>query len=300
MSTTSFFISYDGPALEKHLMNVRDLAPALLAFSDIFEEANSLVNGDKARITVSVKGFRDGSFGIELTLTQSLAQFLTGIGGNDVVSSAANIATLLGFAGASVCGVLQIIRDIRGRKISRIDVDAEKTSIVINGDVIDIDTKALPLLRNERIRKGFDDAIRKPLEMEGVDTFSFSESSDKKPSESNIIRKEEAKWFASPPPQTEELGETESETVLQIVGVAFQDNNKWRFSDGNGIFFAAMNDDNFQRQIDSAAVMFGKGDIIKVRLRERKSLSEGQLKTEKTIIKVLEHRHPAVQLKLTD
>ena len=44
MSSFLFYIAYDGPALESNEMPVRELAPALLALSDAFDEANAVVN----------------------------------------------------------------------------------------------------------------------------------------------------------------------------------------------------------------------------------------------------------------
>lgn len=43
--TTRARITYDGPALAEHVMDVRDLAPALLAFGDLCEEAGRALYG---------------------------------------------------------------------------------------------------------------------------------------------------------------------------------------------------------------------------------------------------------------
>ena len=66
MSSHSFYIAYDGPALVTNEMDVRELAPALLALSDVFNEANAVLNGERANVQLNVKGsFKSGCFGIE-------------------------------------------------------------------------------------------------------------------------------------------------------------------------------------------------------------------------------------------
>ena len=46
MSRTDFTLTYAGPALQDHEMNVRDLAPAMLAVGELFEALNRLYNGE--------------------------------------------------------------------------------------------------------------------------------------------------------------------------------------------------------------------------------------------------------------
>jgi hypothetical protein len=41
-----FHVVYDGPALDEHRMNIRDLAPALVAIADLFSAANTELNGN--------------------------------------------------------------------------------------------------------------------------------------------------------------------------------------------------------------------------------------------------------------
>ncbi|MFH1620779.1 MAG: hypothetical protein ABIB04_01705 [Patescibacteria group bacterium] len=57
----SFRISYDGPALASHEMDVRELAPALLAIGGIFEEANKELNGERVKVAVNMKAVEPGS-----------------------------------------------------------------------------------------------------------------------------------------------------------------------------------------------------------------------------------------------
>jgi len=66
MSHATFQIIYDGPALENSTMDVKDLAPALLALGEAIEQANFSTNHQKASVVLNVRAsFKTGCFGIE-------------------------------------------------------------------------------------------------------------------------------------------------------------------------------------------------------------------------------------------
>lgn len=72
---SDFRITYDGPALNMSEMDVRELAPALLAIGDLLTASVSVLCGDKIQPQVNVKGsFKTGSFGIDFVL---VTDFLT-------------------------------------------------------------------------------------------------------------------------------------------------------------------------------------------------------------------------------
>lgn len=303
MSSKTLYIAYDGPALASHEMDVRELAPALLALSTLFEEANTALNRDRAKISLNVKGsFKTGSFGFDLSVAQDLIQSLLTFGSRPDVQSASSIATLLGFSViGGVKGLIQVIGWIRGRKIDKIEIKDSIVTLYIGEEFLEIEEKVYQLLRNEKIRKAMEDAIKKPLEHEGIDSFGFSDSYDGK-TPLTIISKEDSVFYTAPTASPEDLGATEYETTLQIIGITFQDKNKWRFSDGiSNTFYADMLDRDFLAKIDSHAIFFGKGDIIRAQVRERKIIdTTGTMRAERAIIRVFEHRNASVQLKLTD
>lgn len=301
MSKKSLYFVYDGPALASHEMDVRSLAPALLALSDIFEEANAILNGDRARVSVNVKGsFKTGCFGFDLSVSQSVMQSLLNLASSQSVQSAADIASILGFCGGSGMGLLRVIKWIRGRKIEKIELKGSIAVIHIGDVFLEVEEKVLRLLKNERIRRALEEAIKKPLETEGIESFGVAEEQDA--ADMELITKSEASYYASPKPEPEDLGSTEYETTLQIIGVTFQEKNKWRFSDGlSSSFYADMLDTDFLARIDNHAILFGKGDIIRARIREVKILdTSGTMRAERAIVQVFEHRNASVQLKLTD
>lgn len=98
-----FRIVYDGPALETHEMNVRDLAPALLSLSDALEEAGKTLYGNKTVVSVKVNAsFKAGSFGIDLVASSTswfkqAVDFLSG----DSATAAANLIAFIGLCPGS-------------------------------------------------------------------------------------------------------------------------------------------------------------------------------------------------------
>lgn len=98
--------------------------------------------------------------------------------------------------------------------------------------------------------------------------------------------------------EDEQLSEREYETSLQLIGLSFQERNKWRFSDGASPFFADIADQNFLQKINSHQVVFAKDDIIRAKILERQKLTKDGIKTERSLTKVLGHRSAALQLGL--
>lgn len=111
-----FRIVYDGPALDNHEMDVRDLAPALLALSEVFEEAGKTLYGNKSVINVKVNAsFRAGSFGIDLLASspswlKNTVEFFSG----DTASATLNLITFLGLCklagGKTTKGLIDLIK----------------------------------------------------------------------------------------------------------------------------------------------------------------------------------------------
>ena len=77
VSQAQFTIAYDGPALRDGVMDVRDLAPALLAVGKLFDAANLTINGNAATVSVRVRATVPGSFEILIDLAQTITQHLT-------------------------------------------------------------------------------------------------------------------------------------------------------------------------------------------------------------------------------
>lgn len=299
MSSHAFYIVYDGPALANNQMAVKDLAPALLALSDLFDESNKVLNGDKADIRLEVKGtFKSGCFGIDLVVAQDFLNSLINLlPSKGAISTAADICEVLSFCGGSTIGLIALLKKIRGRKIKKIEVSDKKATIFIDDELIETEAAVIELMRNSKVREAVDTAIATPLEKEGIETVAVTDT----PADSDSFLKitaAEASYFKAPIVEDEDLDSREFETNVQLLGVAFQENNKWRFDDGSSKFYADILDRAFIDRVDNHTIAFAKDDILKVKILEKQKITKEGLKTERFIIKVLSHRSAAPQLSL--
>ena len=305
MSKSAFFnIVYDGPALQNNEMDIKELAPALLAISEAINEANSIFNKGMAEVSVSVKGsFKTGCFGIDLHVTQDLAKSLLSLFNSDAVTGGINLITLIGFgsytAKTATVSLLDALRWLRNRKITRITTEGGMARIHVDEEFIEVEKEIIELLRSYKLRKAIESAIVTPLTLPGIESFASAPELQRDGGEKAIIiTKEEINCFIAPEPDDEEISDTTYEINLHLLSVAFQEKNKWRFSDGSSTFFAEIMDEDFAGKVQNNTVAFAKNDILRVLLRAKQTLTAAGIRTDYAVVKVLDHRHSARQLSL--
>ncbi len=300
MSHSTFFhIIYDGPALEKSEMDIRELAPALLALSDALEETNAVFNQSRAKVAISVKGsFKTGSFGIDLNLNQDLLNTLLNVIGTEEIKNGATLIAYLGFGYQSSKGLLAVLKWLRNRAITCIKMDGEKAEIFVDDEMIEVEKEVVKLLGNHKVRKALERAIVEPLRREGITSFACTEELKGNKTEFEVITAAESLYFVAPEPEDEEINESRYETNLQSVSISFQEDNKWRFSDGTNTFYAVVADADFIEKVQKNEIFFAKDDILRVQLYMRQTLTANGIKSDYIVEKVLDHRSAARQLKL--
>src|SRR5262245_27669365 len=100
MSAANILVTYDGPILANHRMDVADLAPALLGISELCKIANAKLNGDRAAVKVLIGAdVRQQCFQIDLHVVQSLWDQAKSVLNNDDVGSAKNLLEWIGILG---------------------------------------------------------------------------------------------------------------------------------------------------------------------------------------------------------
>jgi len=175
-------IRYDGPALVGHEMDVQDLAPALLAVSNIVQIANRKFNGDGASIRVLVDAdVEQQCFQLDLSLVQSLFDQAAVLVGAKDIATAKEIAEWVGLIGAGGLGLFQVLKRIYGVSdagspgVTFTAGDQTGTTIInIAGDVhgIIVPTPTAQLLVDPEVNRNVK-AVLQPLQKEGYQDLSF-------------------------------------------------------------------------------------------------------------------------------
>ncbi|ALV92448.1 MULTISPECIES: hypothetical protein [Pantoea] len=295
-----FRIVYDGPALDTHEMDVRDLAPALLSLSDALEEAGKTIYGREKRISVKVNAsFRAGSFGVDLIAqSSSLTSQIMGVFSGNNASAACNIISLVGFGyyatKESYKGLIQLIKWIGPRKIKRIEPTFDGCTTIIVDDESEIfDDQVVELYKNKKLRRSLEKVITKPLEKDGIDSFAVTIDNGKTFVE---VSKDEAIYFKVDGVAETIISESTTEKALQPIDISFREGKRWQFSDGGSLFEAEVSDQHFIEAIDNQTVAFAKGDLLLVDLKVTQFLAEKGIKTTFEIINVKKIINPQRQI----
>jgi hypothetical protein len=292
MSTAQFSLVYDGEALRAGEMDVRELAPALLGVGELFEAANKQLNENRASLSVRVRtGFRPGSFVIDLTAHQTIIEQLKGlITGEHIIVTAA-IVTIL-FGGRGLFDLLKFGKGEKPESVTKLEdgnvqLAFGHSTTIITGNVFN-------LYNDPNVRHAVK-PVAKPLESPGIDNLKAIQ--DEKVL--NEVTKKDLLGLTRIKMEERVIDESEGIRFLQIVSLSFKEDNKWRLSEGGAEAFYSLDDSEFRQKIEQQSERFGKGDSLKCMVKTVTSVQEdGTLKTDRIIVKVLEHSYAPKQARL--
>ena len=295
--TTSFIVSYEGDALAENTMPVRDLAPALLALGEAYERANAILNRDRARVSLQIRATQQGSFEIALILQQVYNEAATLLSG-DFITSATNLKELL-FGGASVVGLITLLKRLRGGQPEEADTGPDGNSVLeIQGLRLTVPSDVMRLFA-DRVMRDSAEAIVEPVTKEGVDRVVFRDETQTL----ETVNKDEAAFFHPAELQTDGLTTTWvrlSNVILQPTVVRFAKGGKWRLSDGNRTDYYTIKDTLFLGEVEQGRRTFGGKDSLICDVEIEQTIdSNGNLVTDYSIIAVAEHiRHISDQAEM--
>lgn len=292
-----FSVTYSGVALDENLMDVKDLAPALLSLGQAFERANSLVNGDKATINLHIKALSPGSFDISLVLTQMLQQGAAAAPFSwEWITNGNALAGLLIGTPLGAFGLIKLIKELKGKKAKQTESTESKDCIVFEADNIKLTVpKEVAQLYNDKLTRDQIEGVIRPLSKAGIDRVVFNQNK-KKIIEINSI---ESEYFVSPDDSKESKDILLPRQRLQMRGLKFY-KNTLELNDGANNHLYAINDQGFIADIERGKT-FGKYDILICDvLMTQKVMADGKLKSGFSIIKVFDHISAGKQLPFSE
>lgn len=290
MSEARIRIAYDGEALRNGTMDVRDLAPALLALSDLFDESNKVLHGTNTAIQLRVRVVRKGSFDVELSVLQTLTSAVIDLFSGDTASALANLIETLGFAGGTAWGLFKLIKKLAQRPIRRVELlDDGQVRLVLEGDEIVISRRLADLFNDIAVRRALWRVLQ-PLRQPGVEIFEIR---DEKGATIHQVTDAEVSLYEPPAPvaAVQQVLKSEFEQAFTIVALTFREGNKWRVFDGQNTIAVTLADESFLQKVDNREVSFAKDDTIVCRVTQRQTIGADGLRIESVITQVLEHRH---------
>ena len=265
VSTAQFELSFDGEAVRDGSMDVHELAPALLAAGDLVREANRVLNGRRASVSVRVESeFQKSSFDISLLLDQNLIeQAKSLLAGKDKVLDAADLLKAIfgvGTVAGSIAGLVKVLKMLKGEPPSNVTVVDNRTTIIQTGSgqvVNNVDEATAKLYDNESTRKAAKRLLR-PLSKPGIDAFEIRQ-------DGQLVEKfteEEAMPILQQdrPDMTIESAAasvmSRRDTVLRLASVSFIRGNKYKVTEGDTAFYVSIEDQKFLDDVENDRVSF--------------------------------------------
>lgn len=299
MSRAGFVVSFDGPGVDDGRIDVRDLAPALLSLGRMIDAANLAVNGEKRPIKVEVRAVAVGSFVVHLDAVLSGWEYIKSLMDSKDAEEAKKLLEWLGLFGAAPGATLfALYRWLGGRSPERVvQLPDNQFRFELDGLSLVVPFEVMRLYRERAVNQAVGDLL-KTLRADAIREIRFFAEGEPVGEPTEVLTAEDRPSFTLAEPKPEIVTVSTNRMALSIRSLAFQEGNKWRLFDGQNVITATIADADFIARVDRNMVRFAKGDILLCEIETVQTQGPEGLKTEHTVLHVIEHKPAPDQIPL--
>ena len=289
-----FSLRYEGPALAENSMDVRDLAPALLAFGNLCDLASRELYGDDSRVNVKIKTVAPGSVVVDMLVWAT---------GSGALMGAAKLWNLVASNPEKVAQVLELVKngfalakELKGDK-SKVTLDDTITRLVVDHHhTIEFGEHLRAFIQNP-IAQADMSSIARPLRMQGIDRLTMIQSN----AEVETVSADEVDYIDSLPTESIILNDdlppdnvSTVEKFYKVLTTSNLPNRKWRLTDGSQdeAISVKVTDNEILQRAASGTLGIEVGFFIKARITSFSRFLDNDLKTEHFLESILEVRSP--------
>jgi hypothetical protein len=274
---TRLQLRYSGHSVDQGRMDVYAASANMIAFSEFMVAAVKATYGNEAQARAEVAGYGKGSFLTDICFT---------VGGPLATLFSTDVPKNLL---ECVKGAFELWKFLHGSPPEKIQNHGQQVSVTNNnGQILQIQTQSLNLVLSDKGADAVSRFVGSALSSEGVDTVSICIPEDKEVVELVSVKSDEAPYFKQVEVE-KPVAEFFGEMALIIESAVFKDGNKWRFSDGSNSFNADIEDEAFLKRVEDGE-RFGKGDVLRVKIKIAQSTTGIRLSVQRTIMEVIEHQ----------
>lgn len=277
-------LHYRGGEADKGTLDCYAVAESIMAFSDLIGVISAVEFGGRTTTRVEVSRISpSGSVAFEFAVhAGSLAQA--------ILAGPATPGAVWDVFKESV----KLWRFLGGSSPKSVEKTENNYAVTnINGQVEHFAHTTVVIVNDARAGQAIERLIKAPTEKLGLDEVEVEELSRR---ESVRVVKSEAGAFTDVSREAVVIEGT-TQKALAIEYAVFVDGNKWRFSDGENHFQAAITDESFLARIDNGEP-FAKGDMLVVELKSTQRMRRGKLQIEHVIVRVQKHVKRSEQIGL--
>lgn len=262
ISDNNFKIKFDG---QQHQVDANVLISSLIHTTTIVQEVNRYLNSGK-KIDIKVKALEKGSFLCHIELVETAIDTLKNLLTKENIELGSAII-------ASLVGLIELKKFLKGKKAKEIKHQGEKTKITNNeGNVLIIENATFNIYEHSPLVK---DALTQNFDVLNNDpAITGFEITDN--NEVPLVRVDKSE-FVDMAQKSEDVEEGERRIVeaatVNIVRVSFEENLKWDFYYRGIKISAKIADPNFFELIDRGEA-FAKGDVLEIELQISQKFDE--------------------------